>query len=443
MGDGSGNIASDFKALEFADIRGRDAVFPDVSVKRPRAYDSIVVNSNGIGAITFAARMARDPEFAGRVVVVAKPVVESRRLSDGCTLRARSVDYYAAANGVSREAILEATFGAGWRQAETDCQRAAIGTPNALDKGVALGPIAVMMDGTSTKADRTAHQPLAYGIRNSRLVAALNDLAKDSGVIFAEPTGGTMDDLRAFAKGTRPLIVNGTPKPIEGAAWLHRPEPPQHFVAAAQMAFTAPRRESMGVIGAQDSFIGMINRDGALDLCVFYPFQDPLSPDAKFYGIFYRAIRHAPASDKERQQEILQKQLEGVAASLGLAPDTPDETMATAFVPVSPWSAQMSRQAGVLDLSRISGGGCPIISGDGMARAGLGGFVAAEALLAGLAPEPAMNRALKRWRQTNYAQYLAMTRAPSFSVFTMRHAPGFALSGFRLQRRWDMWAGAY
>lgn len=442
MGDASNRTGGN-GALGLADIRGRDADFPDVSVRRPSAYDSIVVNSNGVGAITFAARMARDPEFAGRVVVVAKPVVESRRLNDGCTLRARSVDYYAAANGVSREAVLKATFGSDWRQAETDCQRAGIGVPDATDKSVALGPVIKFMDAASTKADRTAHQPLAYGIRNSRLVAALNDLAKDSGVEFAEPDGGTMDELRAHAKGQRPLIVNGTPKPIGGAAWLHQPEPPQHFVAAAQMAFTAPRRESMGRIGAQDSFVGVINREGALDLCVFYPFQDPLSPDAKFYGIFYRAIVEAPASDKEHQQEVLLDQLVGVAASLGLAPDTPDETMAMAFVPISPWSAQMSRQAGVLDLSRISGGGCPIISGDGMARAGLGGFVAAEALLAGLAPEPAMNRALKRWRQTNHVQYLAMTRAPNFSAFAVRRMPGLAMSGFRLQRNWDMWAGAY
>ena len=443
MKDGSGNGAGGLKALGLAEIRGRDAAFPDVSVKHPRAYDSIVINSNGVGAITFAARMARDPEFAGRVVVVAKPVVESRRLSDGCTLRARSVDYYAAANGVSREAVLEATFGADWRQAETDCQRAAVGTVSTLDKSVVLGPAASFMDAASAKADRTAHQPLAYGIRNSRLVAALNGLAKDSDVLFAEPTGETMNDLRAHAKGQRPLIVNGTPKPISGAVWQYRPAAPQHFVAAAQMAFTAPKREAKGVIGAQDSFIGMINREGALDLCVFYPFQDPLSPDAKFYGIFYRAIRQAAVSDKEWQQQILMGELEGVAASLGLAPDTPDETKAMAFVPISPWSAQKSRQSGVLDLSRISGGGCPIISGDGMARAGLGGFVAAEALLAGLPPEPAMNRALKRWRQTNYVQYLAMTRAPTLSAFTMRRFPGFALSGFRLQRNWDMWAGAY
>tara|TARA_R110000868_G_scaffold20217_17_gene85933 strand:- start:15941 stop:17272 length:1332 start_codon:yes stop_codon:yes gene_type:complete len=443
MKDGSGNGAGGLKALGLADIRGRDAVFPDVSVKHPRRYDSIVVNSNGVGAITFAARMARDPEFAGRVVVVAKPVVESRRLSDGCTLRARSVDYYAAANGVSREAVLGAIFGADWRQAETDCQRTAIGIASTPDKSVALGPVTSFMDCALAEANRTAHQPLAYGIRNSRLVAALNDLAKDSGVLFAEPTGETVNDLRAHAKGQRPLIVNGTPKPISGAVWQYQPAAPQHFVAAAQMAFTAPKREDKGVIGAQDSFIGMINRDGALDLCVFYPFQDPLSPDAKFYGIFYRAIRKAAVSDKERQQEILLGELEGVAAALGLAPDTPDETMAMAFVPISPWSAQMSRQSGVLDLSRISGGGCPIISGDGMARAGLGGFVAAEALLAGHAPEPAMNRALKRWRQTNYVQYLAMTRAPNLSAFALRHAPGPAMSGFRLQRKWDMWAGAY
>lgn len=160
--------------LSMADIRGRDGVLPSGMPKGPVAYDSVVVNSNGIGAITFAARMARDPAFKGRVIVAAKPVAESRRLIDGCTLRARSVDYYAAALGTTREAVLAATYGPDWRQAETDRQRSAFATP--FKGGVAPGPCGVFMSGDN------------------------------------------------------------------------------------------------------DSFVGMVNRDGALDLCVFYPLLDPLSP---------------------------------------------------------------------------------------------------------------------------------------------------------------------
>ncbi|HEY4345304.1 MAG TPA: hypothetical protein VGN05_13220 [Parvibaculum sp.] len=427
--------------LNMADIRGRDGVLPDGRPKGPVAYDSIVVNSNGIGAITFAARMARDPAFHGSVTVAAKPVAESRRLIDGCTLRARSVDYYAAALGTTRKAVLAAIYGPDWRQAETDHQRAALGTP--FKGGVALGPCGVFMTSDKVKADRTAHQPLAYGVRNSRLMAALNDLAGAAGVQFANEPASSYDELRALAKGSKPLIVNGTAKPIEGARAAMAAASPRDFVAGAQMSFTSPRLKEAGNIGPNDSFVGMVNRDGALDLCVFYPLLDPLSPKARFYGIFYRAIRSASEADKAREQQILREQLEGVAYSLGLAPDDPDETFAAAFVPVSPWRYIASRQEGVLDLSRISGGGCPIIAGDGMARAGLGGFAAAEAILAGEAPEPAMNKALTRWRQVNYVQFLAMTRMPNISAFTMKTLPALAFSGFNLQRDWDMWAGAY
>lgn len=429
--------------MELADIGGRDARLPDGKPKGPRLYDSIVINSNGIGAITFAARMARDPAFQGKVVIAAKPVVESRRLDDGCTLRARSIDYYAAANGVSRGTVLTSIFGTDWRAAETDRQRAALCEPAANGRGMELVNPVTFMEAGVVKADRSPLVPFAYGIRNSRLASALNDLARANGVQFANEPATTMEDLRALAKGQRPLIVNGTPKPISGAVWRHKPPAPQHFVAAAQMAFTAPRLEATGKIGQQDSFVGMVNRDGALDLCVFYPFQDPLSPKARFYGIFYRAIRHADAGGKAEQQAVLQQQLEDVAEALGLAPDDPDETMMHAFVPVSPWRYIPSRQAGVLDLSRISGGGCPIISGDGMARAGVGGLAAAEALLAGASPEDAMNRALTRWRKTNFVQYLVMTQAPRLSAFAMKNFPGAALAGFGLQRDWDMWAGAY
>ena len=429
--------------MELADIGGRDARMPDGTVRGPRLYDSIVINSNGIGAITFAARMARDPAFAGKVVVAAKPVVESRRLDDGCTLRARSIDYYAAANGVSREAVLTSIFGTDWRAAETDRQRAALCVRGADGRGREIVNPVTFMEAGVVKPDRAPFVPFAYGIRNSRLAGALNDLARASGVQFVHEPAATMDDLRALAKGQRPLIVNGTPKPISGAAWQHKPPAPKHFVAAAQMAFTAPWLEAKGKIGPQDSFVGMINRDGALDLCVFYPFQDPLSPNARFYGIFYRAIRHADAAGKAEQQTVLQQQLEDVADALGLSPDDPDETMMHAFVPVSPWRYIPSRQAGVLDLSRISGGGCPIIAGDGMARVGLGGLAAAEAILAGASPEDAMNRALTRWRQTNFVQYVAMTQMPRLSAFAMKKFPGAALAGFGLQRDWDMWAGAY
>jgi hypothetical protein len=375
--------------LGMTDARGRDAALPEGQPRGPLAYDSVVVNSNGIGAITFAARLARSPEFEGRVVVAAKPVAESRRLIDGCTLRARSIDYYAAATGRGRADVLTAIYGPDWRTCEADTQCAALCIPTP--GGMSFGRTASFMDGENVKPDRTPNQPLSYGVRNSRLAAALNDLARECGVQFANETAASFDELRSLARGTRPLIVNGTPKPVEGAAWREQAAAPRGFVAAVQMAFASPRLNEAGVIGAHDAFIGFLNRDGAIDMCVFYPFQDPLSPKARFYGIFYRAIRDGAAADKSREQRILREELEATAHALGLAPDDPDETTGTAYVPVSPWRYLGSRQEGVLDLSRISGGGCPIITGDGMTRAGLGGLAAAQAILLGETPEPVMN----------------------------------------------------
>jgi hypothetical protein len=428
--------------LGMAEIRGRDATLPKGGPRAPVAYDSIVVNSNGIGAITFAARLARSPEFQGKVVVAAKPVAESRRLIDGCTLRARSVDYYAAACGVTREAVLGEVYGSDWRQAVADRQYAAYCNPDAAGR-ISIDRRTVFMDGENVRRDRTPRQPLSYGVRNSRLMGALNDLALECGVSFVEEPASSYDDLRALAPGQNPLIVNGTPKPIDGAAWREQPPPPRDFVAAAQMAFTSPKLARAGIISPHDSFVGLLKRDGTVDMCVFYPFQDPLSPAATFYGIFFRIVRNGAQADKAREQDILRGELEQVAEALGLSPDAPEETMGTAFVPLSPWRKLGSRQVGVLDLSRISGAGCPIIAGDGMARAGLGGFAAAEAILLGEAPERAMNEALGRWRLNNRMQAFAMTKLPSLTSFLVRTMPGVAFAGIGKARDFDMWAGAY
>ena len=432
------------EALTLEDIRGRDATLPGGAGDGALHYDSIVVNSTGIGAIVFAARMARDPRFQGRIIVAAPPVKETRQLTEGCTLRARTIDYCTAANGTTRRAVLGAIYGNDWRQAETDRQIAALYYPQG--KTGTLDQRVVFMHGNDVKPDRTLNQPFAYGVRNSRLMGALNDLAAASGVEFVREPAVTFDELRALAKGSKPLIVNGGAKPVAGAAFAFQPKPPVAYVAATQMAFTADRREAAGVLGPNDSFVGTVNRDGALDLCVFYPFQDPLSPTARFYGIFYRAIKGATADMadvKKREQDILCDQVTGVADAMGLSPCDPEETMAKAYVPVSPWRNLQNRQQGVLDLSYINGGGCPIIAGDGMTRASLGGLAAAEAILRGQAPEPAMNRALRIWRGVNFVQYHVMTGAPDMSVYSMKHFPKLTFSGFKLQRDFDMWAGAY
>src|SRR5271170_2967578 len=74
-------------------------------------YDSAVVAGNGIGALAFAGWLAQSPLFEGKVTVVAPPVVESRRLINGVTLRGRCIDFISAALNTTLNEILEVMSG--------------------------------------------------------------------------------------------------------------------------------------------------------------------------------------------------------------------------------------------------------------------------------------------------------------------------------------------
>src|SRR5580704_6710077 len=74
-------------------------------------YDSAVVAGNGIGALAFAGWLAQSPLFEGKVTVVAPPVVESRRLINGVTLRGRAVDFMSSALNTTLDDILEVMSG--------------------------------------------------------------------------------------------------------------------------------------------------------------------------------------------------------------------------------------------------------------------------------------------------------------------------------------------
>src|ERR1700730_12859236 len=75
------------------------------------AYDSAVIAGNGIGALAFAGWLAQSPLFEGKVTVVAPPVVESRRLINGVSLRGRGIDFMSAALDTTLDDILEVTSG--------------------------------------------------------------------------------------------------------------------------------------------------------------------------------------------------------------------------------------------------------------------------------------------------------------------------------------------
>jgi len=150
---------------------GRDAPLPawlaraNAEPERPR-FDSVVVRGNGVGALVCAARLARSKTLEGRVRIAAPRPAESRRLINGCTLRARSLDYYAAALGLETEVLVQSLFGAQTGVAETWSQRFALAREEAPGR-FSLGPIFQWMGNDSRQ------RILAYGVRNGHLVGRL------------------------------------------------------------------------------------------------------------------------------------------------------------------------------------------------------------------------------------------------------------------------------
>ncbi|PCJ70304.1 MAG: hypothetical protein COA62_06785 [Rhodobiaceae bacterium] len=430
--------------LDTMAIRGRDANLPlwrgKMQTSGTCAYDSVVISGNGIGAAVLAARLNRAPEFAGRVVLAAPPVAESRRLINGVTLRARSIDYYAAALGTSREAVLTEVYGPNWTQATTYRQRTSL--CQVSDGSYTLRKPATWMTSDNVRADRSPRAPLAYGVRNSRLAGALIALAKRAGVTHVEENITDWAGLRALAQGSRPLIVNAKPKPLADTDTVWDAPAPKEFVLASQITFTDQNRAAKGVLDTHDAFSAFIHRDGGLDMSVLYPFQDPLSPEARYYGIFYRVMK-AGAFDKERECDVLTDEIVGVGETLGLVPHDMAETIGRAAVPCLPWRGLQNRQKDTLDLSYIYSGGAPIITGDGMVRSAVAATAAAEALLEGRNPVPDINRALRRYRFLNWGQCRMMTHAPALTAKMIGVQPSWALAAPGWSRDYDMWAGAY
>ncbi len=430
--------------LDTLAIKGRDAYLPAwKGLTRPEAacaYDSVVISGNGIGAAVLAARLNRSPEFAGRVVIAAPAVAESRRLINGVTLRARSIDYYAAALGIDRTDVLREMYGPDWTKAITYRQRVSL--CDVEDGQYRLRTPTTWMTSDSVKKDRTGREPLAYGVRNSRLAGALISLAKRAGVIHVEEAVNDWQALRALALGERPLIVNAKPKPLENAETIWEAPAPQEFVLASQITFTDHKRAPKGLLDNHDAYCAFIHRDGGLDMSVLYPFQDPLSPEASYYGIFYRVAK-AGSFDKAHEYDVLTQEIIGVGEQLGLEAHDIDETMGQAAVPCLRWRGLRNRQKDTLDLSYIYSGGAPIITGDGMVRSAVAATAAAEALLCGRDPVPEMNKALNRYRFLNWSQCRMMTNFPGTTAKLIGARPNWALAAPGLSRDWDMWAGAY
>ncbi len=419
-------------------LGGRDVELPAWLAQPPERgprFDSVVVRGSGIGALTTAARLARSEHFAGRVTVAGPKLEATPRLIGGCTLRVRALDYVALALGRARLDLVNELYGdeETAHAAATFRQRAVY--VHDKDAAARLGRSGTWMQASSHALEHA----VAFGIRNGNLRGILERAVEGLDVRWVDEVPASRDECLDLARGEQPLLVDAAHKPMaEG-----RPGPAVvGWVAASQVTLRRSSRETdaeMPLVRTGDAMIAAVYRGTGLDLAVFYPFADELTPQANYYGIFYRML---PLAEKERgDQHVaeLRSRLQRVATALGLHPISEQQTRGEAIVPRYPWGEIEESTPGVLHLQRTYDACAPIIAGDGMARSALGGWLASEAILRGQDPSRAVNRALRRWRRANRHLAWVMTSLAPMAAPLLRSIPG---PGVRLVANVpDMWAG--
>ncbi|MFC3226427.1 hypothetical protein ACFOGJ_04255 [Marinibaculum pumilum] len=366
-------------------------------------YDSVVVAGNGVGALAFAARLARSPDYAGRVVVVAPPIAESRRLISGVSLRARAADYLADALGVERAALVAAIAGSG------SGAPALFGQTSSLAQRDDDGIWQFSRHGRRRNRRNEAGEPCGYGFRNSRIVAGVWGLADRLGVRLVPEMAESAAHLRALAPGTRPLMVNATADArLLGAA----PGQPNRMVLASQVPFVEMPHGITHPLQAGTAHTPLVRREGSVDAGYFIPYADPLSPRASWYGLLTRTVPADCAFDPQRELEVMTEELFGLGAAFGLLPDEPEQTLGCALVPAAPEWGTIRSAPGCLELRRAYFAGSQWFYADGMMSAAAAGLLAARAVLSGADPDRVVRRALRSLRWQTQLWWLETSRVP-------------------------------
>lgn len=376
-------------------------------------YDSVVIAGSGIGALTFAGRLVQDPRFAGKVTIVAPEAQESRRLIQGVNLRGFGADFMAAAVGTTHAGLVREFASA---HLNPVCHRQTVGLARrrAGKWELESGPAPWLGGHKGSVA------PSAYGFRNGRVTAGLASLLASRPVRFVSEKVSSAEQLREYAEGDRPLLVNATGFPtLLGGT----PIAPQRMVIAVQGPFATSARGLDG-IDPQSALAPAFPRSGVIDVGYYTPFSDPLSPRSDWYGIVSRVVDAKSSFDKDAHHEAMIDELVGLAETMGLDPDDHDETLSRSVVPAYPWGSIPASPLGVLNLSLAYSGGNPAVYADGMTTAAVGGYLGAEAVLAGVADiEHVVRRALRNIHRYNYLWYCETNRITPLSVALLRAAP--------------------
>ncbi len=380
----------------------------------------MIVGSQGITTTTFAARLARDPAFAGKVVLAGPAKEENRRLIGGVSLRARAADYMAYAAGLDHSELIEAI-------AEDRSGMASTRQVASMAFTDDDGAWQFSRPGPWQNHRRRTSRPVMYGFRNSRMAVAMRDTIADGAVVQVDDAPAGLDDARDLALGDRPLIVNGS-----GDDQLLGNAPGSHRwgIVAAQVPFASPATP-VAPLEPATTFAPLVRREGAIDVGYYTPYHDALSPDANWYGIIARPVRAeeltGPRADHHKAR--VTEELLGIGAACDLTPVDPDETMGVAAVPGADWSGpEAPTVPGTFELKQACSAGIPAYYADGILCGTMGGLVAAEAVLRGADPTRSATAAISKIRFWNRVWWLETTKLAPVADGLMRTNVSFAMA---------------
>jgi hypothetical protein len=365
-------------------------------------YDSVVIAGAGLTATTMAARLARSEQFHGKVVLAGPRSEESRRLKDGATLRGHGADYMCYALGVPQNAFVDALYGdivdgrgVGTRLLVNMSKR---GRSGAFE----FGRTFPVMGGYSGNS-----RPLVYGVRNSRVQAAMHEFMDRAGVIEVPEAINSLDQAHALAPGKRPLIVNAS----HNTALLSGQGPKVDWATVAVQAPLTVRPSGFRQVTSGAVLFTGVRRAGRIVVGLFNPYGDPLSPMSTFYGIMVGEVSLGAGFDKQREIDTMTDELYGISDALGMDVHDPDETLFSGLIPGSPWKAPQSAP-GTLELQMISHQGVSATFSDGMTSGAAAAVAAAEAVIRGTDPDRAARRAVRQITRDRRIYNIERTKLP-------------------------------
>src|SRR5579871_3490506 len=137
-------------------------------------YDSVVVvGGHGITSYTFAARLARSPEFAGNVVLAGPAPVEDRRLKAGVSLRGAACDFLAYAVNRSTDEVVRTLGGTHNPPPIANRQTASMAWKDPATARYTHSKVGNWQGGKSG-----LKRPGMYGFRNSRIAMGIKELSE-------------------------------------------------------------------------------------------------------------------------------------------------------------------------------------------------------------------------------------------------------------------------